>query len=230
MTGGHAEDAADADVAVPLHSRRHKRVQVGQQLQHVVPAAGLLYNGLQSLAAGAQGLELVLAVGGMVTSGLLIAAFARRARGLRQHGAAHHAHGVEWMEIFAAGVLFAEAFERWHTHHRLPGPQLLTAFVTLGIGLSHSWLSARNERRRSLRLTPDHLFIGRNKFSSFTARWDEIAEISITEREATIRTHRGRRRHMNLADLENAEDVRAALEQAEARRADRARLKGSRSA
>ena len=217
MTAGQAQNAAGGDVAVPLHSRRRKRLQVGKQLQHVVPAAGLLYNGLQSLAAGAEGLELALAVAGMVTSGLLIAAFARRARGLRPHVATHHAHGVDWMEIFASGVLFAEAFERWHTHHRVPGPQLLTAVVTLGIGLSHSWLSARNERRRSIRLTPEHLFIGRNKFSSFTARWDEIAEVSITEREATIRTHRGRRRRLNLADLENAEDVRGVLQAAQRR-------------
>ncbi len=217
MTAGGAESAADADIAVPLHSRRHRRLQLGQQLQHVVPAAGLLFNGMQSLATGAEGLELALAIAGIVTSGLLIAVFARRAHGLRQHGTAHHTHGIDWMEIFAAGVLFAEAFERWHTRHRVPGPQLLTAVVTLGIGLSHGWLSARNERRRSIRLTPDHLFIGRNKFSSFTARWDEVAEISITEREATIRTHRGRRRHINLADLENAEDVRKVLHAAQRR-------------
>jgi hypothetical protein len=217
VTAGGAENAAGADIAVPLHSRRHRRLQVGQQLQHVVPAAGLLFNGMQSLATGAEGLELALAIAGIVTSGLLIAVFAKRVHGLRQHGTAHHTHGIDWMEIFAAGVLFAEAFERWHTRQRVPGPQLLTAVVTLGIGLSHGWLSARNERRRSIRLTPDHLFIGRNKFSSFTARWDEIAEISINEREATIRTHRGRRRHINLADLENAEDVRKVLHAAQRR-------------
>ena len=59
--------------------------------------------------------------------------------------------------------------------------------------------------------TRDHPVIGRNKFRSFTARWDEIHAIHETDREATVRTGNGRRRRLNLADLKNAPDVRQAL-------------------
>ena len=58
-----------------------------------------------------------------------------------------------------------------------PGPQLLTAAATLGLGLFHDKVAARRERRRSLRLTRDHLYVGRNRFSHFTAKWDDIAAI-----------------------------------------------------
>ena len=214
---GHREDPAGAEFVVPLRSRRAKRAAVAQQLQHVVASAGLLFSGLQSLSSGAHGPELGLAVAGIATSGLLIATFVRT---LRLQAPAHgrgHAHRVDWMEIWAAGVLLAEAAERWYTRHHFPGPQLTTAAATLGIGLFHDKVAARRERRRSLRLTPDHLFVGRNRFSHFTAKWDDIAAIAVTDREAIIRTKQGRRRRLNLADLENASEVREALQAARRR-------------
>jgi hypothetical protein len=215
---GHADEAAGTDIVVPLHSRRQKRVLVVQKMQHLIPAAGLLVGGAQSLAAGAHGLELGLAVAGVITSALLIATLAKSARDL-QRSASHHAHGVDWMDIWAAGVLFAEAAEHWHARHRVPGPQLLTAFVTLGLGLMHGRLAARGERRRSLRLTRDHLYVGgRLRFSrTLTVRWNEIAQITVTDRHAEIRTVKGRRKRIDLADLENAPAIREALRAAQRR-------------
>jgi hypothetical protein len=228
MSAARGEGTAEADRVVPLHSRRQRRAALAQQVQHVVAAAGLLFSGAQSLSAGAGGLELALAVAGMITGALLLAAFARSVR-LTRPAAAHHAHarGVDWMEIWAAAVLLAEAAERWHARHHFPGPQLLTAVITLAIGVFHERVAARRERRRSLRLTADHLHIGRNRFSHFTAPWREIAEIVVSDGEATIRTHKGRTRRLNLADLENAPEVRAALHDAQRRLDRHARLPGS---
>ena len=45
------DDPAGGDLIVPLHSRRRKRAQLGQKLQHVIAAAGLFFSGLQSLTA-----------------------------------------------------------------------------------------------------------------------------------------------------------------------------------
>jgi hypothetical protein len=217
VAAAHTEDPAD--LTVPLHSRRQRRGALAQQLQHVVAAAGLVFSGLQSLSSGAGGLELALAVGGLITGAFLIATFARTVRGLRHGGATPHAHvhGVDWMEIWAAGVLFAEALERWHIRHQVPRPQLLTAVATLGIGLFHERLAARRQRRRSLRLTSDHLYVGRRPFRHIKARWDDIAEIAMTDHHATIRTHQGRKRRLNLADLENGPEVRGALQEAQRR-------------
>jgi hypothetical protein len=228
MSAGHAVTTAGDDLVVPLHSRRRQRGVLAQKLQHVIAGAGLFFSGMQSLSAGAHGLELALAIAGMITAGLLIAAFARavrgvaRARGTHAHPAHHH-HAVDWIDIFAAAMLFAEAAEKYHLRGHIWRPETLAAVATLAIGLLHGRLAARNEQRRSMRLTGDHLVIGgRNKFvRRFTARWDEIADISIGDREASIRTHQGKTRRLNLADLENAPAVRDALTRAQERLAAR---------
>jgi hypothetical protein len=217
----HEEDAASADLIVPLHSRRQRRRLIAQKLQHAIPTAGLLTAAFQSLNAGAHGFELALAIAEIVTSVKLLQMLAKSAREtLAPRGKhTHHGHGVDWFDIWAAGMLFTEAAERWHLHHRIPAATLATAAVTLGIGLLHGRIAARNERRRSMRLTGDHLFIGgRNKFiRNFTAKWDDIDAITMTEREAVIRTKQGKKRRVNLADLENAADVREALHAAQRR-------------
>jgi hypothetical protein len=208
-----------APVTVPLRSRRLKRVQLVQKVQHAVPALGLLVGGAESLRVGAHGFELVLAVAGIGISGLLGASIIRSLRAARggHTSASHHGHGIDWTDIWVAGVLFTEAAETWHVRHHIARPVILSGVVTLVIGLLHGRLAARVERRRSLRLTDDHLIVGGKPFRKFTARWDEIKHIDMTEHEAVIHTHQGRRRRLNFLDLENAADVRAALEKAQQR-------------
>ena len=123
----------------------------------MIAGAGLFYSGVQSLSAGAEGLERILAIAGMMTAGLLIAAFAREVRGLAgshetpAHG--HQSQAVDWMDVFAAGMLFAEAAEKYHLRGHIWRPETLAAVATLGVGLFHGRLSARKERQRSLQLT-----------------------------------------------------------------------------
>jgi len=222
MSAGQTARATGDEVVVPLRSRRRQRAAIAQKLQHLIPAAGLLFSGVQSLMAGVEGFERVLAFVGIITSALLMGAFGRHLRPRRPQPAEHGTHGVDWMDIWAAGVLFAEAAEKWRVRGHIWRPETLAAMATLGVGVLHGRLAEAAERRRSLRLTRDDLSIGgRLRFSRrFTARWDEIASIDVTDREATVRTHRGARRRLNLADLENAPDVRAALHAAEQRLAE----------
>jgi hypothetical protein len=219
MSAGQATVAAGDEIVVPLRSRRRQRAATGQKLQHLIPAAGLLFSGVQSLMAGVEGFERVLALVGIITSALLMGAFGRHLRTQRRQAAEHGKHGVDWMDIWAAGVLFAEAAEKWRTRGHIWRPETLAAMATLAVGLLHGRLAQDTERRHSLRLTRDDLSIGgRLRFSRrFTARWDEIASIDVTERDAIVRTDRGKHRRLNLHDLENAPDVRAALQAAEQR-------------
>ena len=232
MTSAHAEDAASSEIVVPLHSRRRRRGLLAQKLQHVIAGAGLFFSGVQSLSAGAEGLERTLAIAGMITAGMLIAAFARevrRAAAPRRsdaHGT-HQAHGVDWIDIFAAGMLFAEAAEKYHLRGHIWRPETLAAIATLGVGLFHGRLAARKQRRRALRVTAEGVTVGNRFFGAFKGSWSELAEIAIDEQEATIRTHAGKNRRLNLKDLENAPHVRAALEAAQRRLAAH-RLEGSR--
>jgi hypothetical protein len=219
MGAGYAADMAGDDLVVPLHSRRRRRGELVQKLNHAIPAAGLLTAAFQALNAGAQGVELALAVAEIVTSVVLLRLLVRSIRAVRAPRAEHAHHGVDWYDVWAAGMLFLEAAERYHLRHRIPAATLTTAAATLAIGLLHGRLAARNEQRRSMRLTRDHLVIGgRNKFvKAFRARWDEIADIQIGDREAAIRTRHGKTRRLSLADLENAPAVREALTRAQQR-------------
>ncbi len=208
------------DVVVPLHSRRMNRALTAQKLNHAVPTIGLIASGFQALRHGAAGFELALAVVEIVTSAFLIGSLARTIRAERAKTTVpdrHHAHTVDWVDIWAAGVLFAEAAERWHLRHHLARPIILNAVLTLALGLGHGPMTALRHRRRAMRLSDDGLTIPGKPFMSFRARWPEIAAVRVTNASAEIRTRAGRVRRLDLLDLENAAEVRTALEEAQRR-------------
>ena len=74
-------------------------------------------------------------------SALLFTAIGTRVRN-RHKQAAHGAHGIDWMDIWAAGVLFAEAAEKIRTRGHYFRPETLAATATLGLGLFHGRLAA----------------------------------------------------------------------------------------
>ncbi len=200
-------------VVVLLQSRRLERAQLVQKINHAIPAAGLLVAGMQALAEGVAGAGLALAVVEIVTSAMLIVTFARGVRASRrsaprEHG---HSHGVDWIDIWAAGVLFAEVAERWHLTHHLSRPTILTAIITLALGLFHGRIAASIQRRRSVRITADGISVRARPFRGLNARWADVASISIAGHVAEVRTRGGRVRQVDLTDLRNADDVRAAF-------------------
>ncbi len=223
---GHRDSAVS--VLVPMHSRRRRRAQraqAAQKVQHVIATAGLVAAATQTLSSGAaQGFELGLAVAEVITSAFLIVTFVRSLRVFMprsSHGAAadtaHTHHGIDWVDIWAAAVLFTESAEKYHTRGKIWTPSLLTAIATLGIGLFHDELASWRERQRSLRLTDEDLFVGGRPFRGVTVRWNEIRSITINEREAEILTRDGRAKKVDFDDLENAAEVRSALSTAQAR-------------
>ena len=208
------------DVVVPLHSRRLKRALVAQKLNHAVPTVGLIASGFQALQHGARGFELGLAIVEIVTSAFLIGLLLKAIRAARSETPPPeraHRHGVDWVDIWAAGVLFAEAGERWHLRHHLARPIILNALLTLALGLMHGRMTAFRQRRRSMRLTDEGICIPGKPFMSFRARWKEVTAVNISDTSAEIRTRPGRVRRLNLRDLENAAEVRAALQEARRR-------------
>src|SRR5262245_10820466 len=204
-------------VVVPLLSRRFERAQILQKATHVIPAVSLLTVGAQALKEGVRGLSLALAFVEIGTSVMLMVTIVRGLRATRRP--VHHGdrHGVDWIDIWAAGVLFAEAAERWHLRHHLSRPTILTALLTLGLGLFHGRIAAFGRRRRAIRITTDGMHVGGKPFRPFSAKWHDIASISVIGQSAEIRTRGGRVRRVDLADLRNAEDVRAAFAKASGR-------------
>ena len=202
---------------VPLRSRRRERALVAQKIQHLIPASGLLLAGMQALRNGAHGGELALALVEIVTSAALVVSFARHVRAARRpHATAHVAHGVDWFDIFAAGVLAAEALERWHLTRHIARPTILLAAITLGLGLFHGVIAARQARRRVLHVDSRGVRIGGKPFRTFFAAWPDIASITLTPATVAIRTHSGRSRRLHLDDLRDSARVHATLAAAHA--------------
>jgi hypothetical protein len=205
---------------VPLKSKRRERAQALQKFQHVIPAMPLLLAGLQAIRSGDRGFAFALGLFEIGTSVLLLATMIREIRAMRRpktHAAPAH-HGVDWMEIFAAGVLTAEVLEHWHLTHHIRRPAVLTAMLSLGMGLFHGRIKRFSEGRRVLRVEDEGIHIGGRPFlKAFRAAWADVASIEVGERRAWILTRDGRKRSLNLADLHDADEVRAALEEARLR-------------
>lgn len=100
-------------ISVVLTSKRARRAQTVQRLNHVIPAAGLLWAGLQAVAEGAHGFEMALGVFEIVSAGALIVLTMREIRGaLRSsspaaHHHQHHHHAVDWVDV-AAGLMLGQ--------------------------------------------------------------------------------------------------------------------------
>ncbi|HTE04929.1 MAG TPA: hypothetical protein VK824_01950, partial [Planctomycetota bacterium] len=262
MTSAEADAGFAVPLVVPLHSRRRRRAQAVQGLQHTIPAAGLLFAGMQGLAGGGDGTALALALTEVVTSVALLATVLRSLRNLRgmrraaasrtsaghdaavsapaaptpgssapaahapsahastAHGGEEH-HSIDWADIWAACVLLAEAWHRWHEEHHVARPALVLAAVTAFLALNHGRLTRRMLRRRALTLTDDQLSVGGRGWTRFRVAWPQLAEISVGEREARLRSAAGVVRRIDLADLENEAAVRVALQAAQRHLASR---------
>jgi PH (Pleckstrin Homology) domain-containing protein len=215
--------AAAPVASVPLRSRRRQRALALQKAQHAVPAIGLLGVGLQALREGAHGPELALAAIEIAAGGVLLVAMARSLRAARTSAIRHAAHaGVDWIDIWAAAVLFVEALETWHLKGHIARPVILTALLTLAMGLFHGRIMQAAARRRMLEVSAEGIRIGGGPFRRFCARWSDIRSIDIDQRQASIHTHHGRPRRLALTDLDDAPAVRAALLTARTHLAERA--------
>jgi hypothetical protein len=217
------------EIVVPLRSKRARRSLALQKLNHVIPAAGLFFAGMQAIREGHSGLGFYLGVFELVSSAALIVLFARELRAalhpkhpMHPAHSSHHehpTHGVDWVDIAAGFVLVAEALEHWHVTHHWPRPTLLTAFTTFALGLFHGRIASKKAKRRVLRVTADGVRVSGRLFKArrLEAGWKDLRSIDIGPRYAVVATQAGRTRKLDLMDLEHPELIRAALSQAQVR-------------
>ncbi len=211
MTDLQEITAPGSAVEVPLVSIRRERARRLQKLQHAIPAVALLGAGAQRLMQGQRGLGLALAVGELVVSVLLLRSAVKELAAVRRPESVQDHHGVDWFDVFAAGVLTAEALEHWHTHHHLPRPTLVMAAISLALGLFHHRLTAVVPRAQVLRIDKEGIRLRRRFRPRFYAPWSDVERIDLGEAQARIVALGGRERSIDLKDLRNASEVRAAL-------------------
>jgi hypothetical protein len=214
-------ETTSGPIEVPLRSKRQRRAVAVQKLNHAVPAVGLLLVGKQAIAAGGQGLNFFLGVFEIVSAAALIVLTARELRtALRSPHPAHpEHHGVDWVDIAAGLVLTAEVLEHWHVTGHIARPTVLTAIVTFALGFSHGRIHGFAGRRRVLRVDEDGIAISGRPFKvrRLEAAWRDLRSIEIGERWALISTRSGRKRKLDLADLDTEVPARAALIEARRR-------------
>jgi hypothetical protein len=202
-------------LTVVLRSRRQQRAAAVQKLQHLLPAAILLGDGAAALLRDAQGVERWIAVIEIVCGALFVVAAVRRIGGAirrRAHSAHAHRHGIDWIDVFAAAVVFAETIERYHRTGHIVRPNLLMIVTLLAFAVFHDRIIGFAEQRRALKISDAGLSVGGRPFRrSLKASWSALRSIEISDRFATIVTRSGRTKRIDLADLDNREPVVAAL-------------------
>jgi hypothetical protein len=206
-----------ADIVVPLESRRRLKALLAQKAQHVLPSFVLLGDGILHLDRPGGWIR-TFGILEIVTSAAVIVMFVREVRAARR-GAhrAQHDHAIDWLDVGLAAMLMVEAGSHHQDTGHWPRPTLLLAATMLLIGLAHGGVMGFARRRRSLRVDSNGLSRGLRFFRRFSATWDRIAGIRIGESRAVIALSGGEEHVIDLADLDNADRVRDALQAAHRR-------------
>jgi hypothetical protein len=211
-------------IVVPLRSKRQRRAQMVQKLNHAVPALGLFVAGKQAIAEGTHGFGFYLGVFEIVSAAALIVLTLRELRGTlwpaaHPSGHGHEHHGVDWVDIAAAFVLVAEILEHWHVTHHISRPMVLTACITFALGVFHGRIQGFKGRRRVLRVDDEGIAIPGRPFRArkIAVPWAGVQSIDVGPRWAVLTPRAGRQRKLDLADLETEAAARAALLEARRR-------------
>jgi len=206
------------EITVPLVSRRAQRVQLFQKVQHAVPAPVLIGDGLNRLTDHGALWSTALGVAEVGASAVVIVALVRAIRDQRKPSThAHHAHGIDWIDIFLGVMVLVEVLVHYHETGRIQRPTLLLGATLIVLGLLHGWLITRASRRRALRVTDDGITVGKKFFRRFAVRWPDIAEIQVSAAQAYVIARDGREHRFDLEDLTAPADIRQALLAAQTR-------------
>ena len=209
-----------SELAVPLTSKRREFGALLQKLQHVVPSLPLLFHGIERVGHDGHGWSRALGVAEIVTSVLVVGAFARQVRATRSGhvdpGAETH-HHVDWVDLFLAAMLAVEVWAHWHETGHIKRPTVLVAITMLVLGLFHGRIVGAGNRRRGVWVTDDGIHVSRRPFSHFRATWADLAAIDLGPRQARVVRRDGELYVLDLGDLRNAAEVREVLEAARLR-------------
>lgn len=208
-------------ISVPIRYRRSAKAIFIQKLQHAIPSVVVLGDGVEHLSHEPHGINLWLGIAEVGVSVLVIGSVIWGVRQLRRQTSAaqadhHHAHGVDWIDIFLGAMLGVEAYAKYHATAHIPRPTILLAVAMVAIGILHPTIARWGDSRRDLRIDDDGVSIPSGKLSRLTLRWPELAAIDIGDRYATITATDGRSQRLDLGDVFQPTAVRDALRHARA--------------
>lgn len=189
-------------LTLPLHDRRQKMASRLEACQQAL-AVFLLLLAIRSRLASPSPADRVMAVAQGAAGLLLLVAIARELSG-------RESKHVGWTNLLAGILLGLEWTDRITHGGKLVSPTLLTALVSLWLGLFQSRIHVwRSERRRVL-IDGDGLDY-RFLYRRFRAAWTEVEAMESGSRALHLHTRAGKRHTIPLGRLENGAEIAEAV-------------------
>jgi hypothetical protein len=213
---------ADPVVVIPLLSRRGERWILLQRVPDGLAAGALFNDGVQRLGYATQPYSRALAAAELLASTVvlgtivsaLVSTFRRRPHRWEPVGAL----AISWTDLALSGMFAIDALGDYLETSRWSLFSLLLSIAMLVMAFIRAPIVSFVQRRRGLTMSKRGLRIG-GRLPAFAADWAELESIDIGDRFAVLQRTEGSKRRIDLTDLVNERQVRAALGEAEARRA-----------
>ena len=191
------DEAAAAEVFVPLHPIAQRRVQLAQSLVERGPvAAALVVAGVTGLRGGAGAAGFALSAAQVLAGAWQLFMFAvelrdtaRIERSRRAGVAVLPAHPrVAWPDVTAGLLLGVEVWQHWSTTGRLRRPQAVLAAITVALGLALGRLRVR----RGLTVSAAGLTFRRRPWGGTTIAWADAEQVELTPDRLQVTSRDGR--------------------------------------
>jgi hypothetical protein len=207
------------EIRIPLRIRARRRVEALQLLLQAPPAVSLFLAARPRIGSGGT-IERMVAAAELATSGLLVLAILRELRSQRDRSAdgeqvepaASAASRLGLVDLAAGVMLLTEWADRLTHGGKMISPTLLSALVAIGLAMAPVLWPNRKGRRRTLRLNENGLSYRAMRWQRFQLAWREIDVITRRgDRVDLGLAGQGAARTIDLATLDNGEDVWRAL-------------------
>jgi hypothetical protein len=126
-----------------------------QKVQHAIPGAVLLKEGLAGIREGVVGWRLGLSIAEVVTAAAvavtLLIALRKLASDVKAKRAPHMHFGIDWIDIFLGLMLFTEVAATYPVTHKWWRPATLLGMALIFVGIYGGRIAQRRVEKRRRR-------------------------------------------------------------------------------
>jgi len=212
---------ADPVVVIPLLSRRGERWILLLRVSDALAAGALFNDGVQRFGYAMQPYSWALAaaelLASMIVLGTIVSAVVSTLRQRPHHSERVGVLAISWTDLSLSGMFAIDALGDYLETGRWSPFSVLVSVAMFVMAFMRAPIVSFVQRRRGLRMTKRGLRIG-GRLRVFAADWGELESINVGDRFAVLQPTEGRECRIDLIDLINERQVRAALGEAEVRR------------
>jgi len=200
------------EVTIYIRSKRVKRAERAQMLQHGLAGFTLLMDGVERVQRHLSLESLSLGLVDLLVCAALVLIIRRELRGSKpsEHGTKH---SLGWVDITAAVLLMTEVFQRVYESHKFSRPNFIVAVITLLAGLFHGRIEQFKSQRRFVRLNEQGIDARFSPVRRLKVLWSEILSVRFEESLIRFEGKDGFQKDIKLRDFENASEVTRAVKE-----------------